>query len=165
MDRALCAPRRRAAGGFLRGGTGHDAAHGRLLPSHHHFALPVNLLILPLLAVLMPAALLTLLLAGCVARRRCGSGDGGRAGAAYRRGAGASVRLAGLGRFPHSHSAALAIGCLLRAAGRSRLCWRTLSVATRRRDWLRRACLGRAAAGRAGRGGAAAHRAARQVRC
>ena len=82
------------------------------------FALPVNLLILPLLVVLMPAALLTLLLAGRLAGGGRGSGDGGGAGDARWSRAGASVRLDGAGRFPDSQSAALAISCVLRAAGR-----------------------------------------------
>ena len=35
LERALCDPRGRVGGGFVRGGAGDDAADGRLLPSHH----------------------------------------------------------------------------------------------------------------------------------
>ena len=79
------------------------------------FALPVNLLILPLLVVLMPAALLT---AAC-----CSSGlppqwsrRSGRARAALRRRPGASVRLAVAWRLPHSRPARSGNRCLLRTA-------------------------------------------------
>ena len=119
------------------------------------FALPVNLFILPLLVVLMPAALLTLLCARCLARGGRGSGHGGGAGAALRRGAGASVRLDGSWGFPHSRPAALAIGGVLRAAWQRPLCWPTGACVPRGRVAAAR-CLGGAGAGRAGGGGAAA---------
>jgi len=59
------------------------------------FALPVNVFILPLLVVLMPAALMTLLLALIFASVRSTSGDVGRPAAAFRRLAGARLRVAG----------------------------------------------------------------------
>ena len=88
------------------------------------FALPVNLLILPLLVVLMPAALLTLLLLRGLAGGGGGSGNGGGAGDALWSRAGASVRLDGAGRFSDSRPAAVAVGGILRAAGRGDCCWR-----------------------------------------
>ncbi len=81
------------------------------------FALPVNLLILPLLVVLMPAALLTLLL--LVVWPSAAVVPAMVVALVLHFGVrpGASVRLDGSRRFPHSRSAALAIGCVLRAAG------------------------------------------------
>ena len=95
------------------------------------FALPVNLLILPLLAVLMPAALLTLLAADCVA-------GGGVVPAmvvalVLHFGVGL-VHLFGslaLGDFRIPGSAAVAIGGVLRVAGGAPLCWRMRARAER----------------------------------
>ena len=94
------------------------------------FALPVNLLILPLLAVLMPAALSDAAGARGVACGGCVPAMVAGAGAALRRGAGAAVRLDGAGRFSHSRSAAVAGGGVLRAA-RSGDCAGALQRGTR----------------------------------
>jgi competence protein ComEC len=80
------------------------------------FALPVNVFILPLLVVLMPAALTTLLLALISPVVRSTSGDVGRPAAAFRRLAGARLRVAGSWGFPHSSAVAVAISRLLPAA-------------------------------------------------
>ena len=81
------------------------------------FALPVNLLDSAVAGGADAGGAADAAGAGGVACGGCGSGDGGGAGAAFRRGAGASVRLDGAGRFPHSRSAGVAVGGVLRAAG------------------------------------------------
>ena len=81
------------------------------------FALPVNIFILPLLAVLMPAALITLVLLSGLASGGGGSGDDCGGCASLWGVAGASVWIDGVWRFSDPDSVALAIGGVLRAAG------------------------------------------------
>ena len=81
------------------------------------FALPVNLLIVPLLVVLMPAALLTLLL--LVVWPAAAVVPAMAVALVMHLGVAscAPLRLDGSRRFPHSRPAALAISRILRAAG------------------------------------------------
>jgi competence protein ComEC len=73
------------------------------------FALPVNLFVLPLLAVLVPSAIVTLLVALAWP-----------AGVALPAAITAEFRLAGLGRFSHSRAARRSIAGVLCAAGAGR---------------------------------------------
>ncbi len=82
------------------------------------FALPVNIFILPLLVCAHAGRAVHAAGARRLAPGRRASGHVCGAGAAPRRWPRASFRLAGLGRFPHSQPAPVAIRCLLRAACR-----------------------------------------------
>jgi ComEC/Rec2-related protein len=125
------------------------------------FALPVNLLIVPLLVVLMPFALLTLLLALVMWPAACrGSGDGGGARDARWRAQLCTLSwIDGPRRFPHPRPAALAIGRILRASGRGHCSWRATSLKSAESAITGRR-VGCAGAGCAGRDRAAARRSA-----